>query len=148
MLKSIDHNQCDSWLGSKIFRVHWRPRSIEESRRQPESVPPCTEIAGPEVGGGGGTGGGGVDTAIVTMTVAVCPPGAFTVTIQSVVGGDRHVAQHGQLAPAAQHMALHCGDPGFFIATRHLEFELWCEMCTRFVGAPPVVSSLGLAPMS
>jgi hypothetical protein len=29
------------------------------------------------------------------------------------VGGDRHVAQHDQLAPAAQHMALHCGDHRF-----------------------------------
>jgi hypothetical protein len=64
-----------------------------------------------------------------------------------VVGGDRQVAQHDELAPAAEHMALHRRDHRLrHQPRRHLECELRLQMCVRLrrIAAPIVgVKALG-----
>ena len=76
----------------------------------------------------------------------------FRLAEHRVVGRDRQVAQHDELAPAAHHMALDRGDHRLFQVPRHhLEIELVGEMLVRLdrVAAPIVGgASAGLAPMS
>ena len=63
-----------------------------------------------------------------------------------VVGGDRQVAQHHELAAAPHDVSLHRGDDRLFhVPRRHLECELRCEMLVRLdrVAAPFGIGGTG-----